>query len=276
MKKIISVMLVLIMVCSVASFAFAEEKVTLVLGTSADYAPFEFMYPDETGTMVYGGIDIQVAQYIADYLGMNLQIENMDFGYLLTALNKGDFDMVLADIEATEKRVKAADFSVSYMETLAEKILVRTADLDKFQDAATDFNGVSVGAQAGSTKVEKAAQNLTGCTVVELQLVTDLVNELVNGKIDAILLDGAVAVSYDAQYDQLSVAEKASEIFPQSNGPAVAVAKGDPKGLLPGINEAIEKLMAENKIEEFEAIVDQIQGIEEVSADAPEGYEADE
>ena len=54
------------------------------------------------------------------------------------------------------------------------------------------------------------------------------------------------------------------------------MAKGDPKGLLPGINEAIAKMTEENKLDEFVAIVDQIQGIEEVSADAPEGYEADE
>ena len=276
MKKTISLILALVLVFGIAAVAAsAEEKKVLVFGTSADYAPFEFMYPDEDGKMIYGGIDVLVAEYIADYLGMELQIENMDFGYLLTALNKGDFDMVLADIAATEKRQKAADFSVSYMETLSERILVRTDDLGKFQDASKDFHGVSVGAQAGSTKVEKAEQNLTGCVVVSLQLVTDLVNELVNGKIDAILLDGAVAVSYAAQYDNLSIADEASKVFPQSQGPAVAVAKGDPKGLLPGINEAIAKLVEENKIDEFSAFVDQIQGIEEVSAEAPEGYEPD-
>ena len=276
MKKLLSLILVLVMICSLSAAAFAEGKKTLVFGTSADYAPFEFMYPDETGKMVYGGIDVLVAQYIADYLDMDLQIENMDFGYLLTALNKGDFDMVLADIEATEKRQKAADFSESYMETLAEKILIRTEDIDKFQDAATDFNGVSVGAQTGSTKVEKAEQNLIGCVVVSLPLVTDLVNELVNGKIDAILLDGSVAVSYSKQYDNLAIAEEASKVFPEPNGIAVAVAKGDPKNLLPGINEAIAKMLEENKTDEFVVIVDQIQGIEEVSAEAPEGYEADE
>ena len=277
MKKIVSIALILVLIFSVAATAaFAEKKEVLVFGTSADYAPFEFMYPDENGKMVFGGIDIMVAQYVADYLGMELQIENMDFGYLLTALNKGDFDIVLADIEPTEKRLKAADFSDSYMDELPEYILIRTEDADKFQDPATDFNGVSVGAQTGSTKVEKAEQNLIGCNVVSLPLVTDLVNELVNGKIDAILLDGSVAVSYDKQYDQLSIAEEASKIFPQPNGIAVAVAKGDPKGLLDGINEAIAQLKAEGKIDEFKATVDAIQGIEEVSADAPEGYESDD
>ena len=276
MKKLLSIALVLVMICSLSAAAFAEGKQTLVFGTSADYAPFEFMYPDETGKMVYGGIDVLVAQYIADYLDMDLQIENMDFGYLLTALNKGDFDMVLADIEPTEKRLKAADFSEPYFSELPEYILIRAEDAEKFQDAATDFNGVSVGAQAGSNKIEKAEQNLIGCVVVSLPLVTDLVNELVNGKIDAILLDGSVAVSYSKQYDNLAIAEEASKVFPEPNGIAVAVAKGDPKGLLPGINEAIAKMLEENKTDEFVAIVDQIQGIEEVSAEAPEGYEADE
>lgn len=273
MKKLTALMLALVLALGLTA-AGAEGK--LVFGTSADYAPFEFMYPDETGTMVYGGIDVMVAQYIADYLGMELQIENMDFGYLLTALNKGDFDIVLADIEPTEKRQKAADFSDPYIEEAPEKILVRAADAEKFQDAAVDFQGVSVGAQAGSTKVEKAEQNLTGCNVVSLPLVTDMLNELVNGKVDALLLDGSVALAQAAQYDNLVIAEKASEVFGEPNVVAVAVAKGDPKGLLAGINEAIAKLTAENKVEEFKAIVNQIQGIEEVHADAPEGYTPDE
>ena len=277
MKKIASFILVFVMIFSViAVAASAEDKEVLVFGTSADYAPFEFMYPDENGTMVYGGIDVLVAQYIADYLGMELQIENMDFGYLLTALNKGDFDMVLADIEPTEKRQKAADFSDGYYQELPEMFLVRAKDVELFNDAATDFEGKTVGAQAGSTKIEKAEEKCVGATVVSLPLIPDLVNELVNKKIDAILLDGSVAISYAKSNQDLAVATGLEGVFEIANPIAVAVAKGDPKGLLPGINEAIAKMTEENKLDEFVAIVDQIQGIEEVSADAPEGYEADE
>ena len=275
MKKFLALMLALAMMISFSAATAEGTKGTLVFGTSADYAPFEFMYPDADGTMIYGGIDIMVAQYIADYLGMELRIENMDFNYLLTALNMGDFDMVLADIEPTEERQRAADFSVPYIEEIPEKILIRAEDAEKFQNAATDFQGISVGAQTGSTKVDKAAENLIGCNVVSLQLVTDLVNELVNEKVDALVLDGSVAESYAAQYENLVIAEKASEVFGDYNEVAVAVAKGDPKGLLPGINEAIAKLTAEKKIDEFRAFVDTLQGIQEVSADAPEGYKQD-
>ena len=277
MKKIASFILVFVMIFSVmAAAASAEDKEILVFGTSADYAPFELLYPDENGNMVYGGIDVLVAEYIADYLGMELQIENMDFGYLLTALNKGDFDMVLADIEPTEKRQKAADFSDGYYQELPEMFLVRAEDVELFNDAAVDFQGKSVGAQAGSTKIEKAEEKCVGATVVSLPLIPDLVNELVNKKIDAILLDGSVAVSYAKSNPDLAVASGLEGVFEIANPIAVAVAKGDPKGLLPGINEAIAKMTEENKLDEFVALVDQIQGIEEVSADAPEGYEADE
>ena len=80
MKKIISIALILVLIFSVAATAaFAEKKEVLVFGTSADYAPFEFMYPDESGKLVYGGIDISVAQYIADFTGKELQVENMGF-----------------------------------------------------------------------------------------------------------------------------------------------------------------------------------------------------
>ena len=126
------------------------------------------------------------------------------------------------------------------------------------------------------TLIEKAEEKCVGATVVSLPLIPDLVNELVNKKIDAILLDGSVAISYAKSNQDLAVATGLEGVFEIANPIAVAVAKGDPKGLLPGINEAIAKMTEENKLDEFVAIVDQIQGIEEVSADAPEGYEADE
>ena len=97
---------------------------TLIFGTSADYAPFEFMYPDDNGDMVYGGIDVSVAQYIADYTGKTLQTENMAFDYLLASLQKGDFDIVIAAMEATDERKEAADFSDPYYTDYPPMILL--------------------------------------------------------------------------------------------------------------------------------------------------------
>ena len=101
---------------------------TLVLGTSADYAPLEFMYADESGTMQYAGIDISAAQYVADEMGKELQIENMSFDYLLTSLAKGDYDIVMAAMEATPERLASADFSDPYYTGTSPPMILVKAD----------------------------------------------------------------------------------------------------------------------------------------------------
>lgn len=226
-----------------------DEMTTLVFGTSADYAPFEFMYPDENGEMVYGGIDVEVAQYIAAYMGVELQTENMSFNNLLTALGKGQFDIVLADIEATDERKEAADFSDSYLTEPAPHFLVKKENADQYKSYA-DFEGKTIGAQTGTTK-QKMVEAIPNVNAVSLQSVLDLIKELSYGKVDAILVDGSVAQQYQASNDDL-VAMTFDELG-SSAEVCVAVAKGDPKGLLPKINEAIAKLTEENKIEEFKA-----------------------
>ena len=164
----------------------------LVLGTSADYAPYEFMYADDSGTMQYAGIDISAGQYIADELGMELQVENMSFDYLLTSLAKGDFDIVMAAIEVTPERLQSADFSDPYYTDLPAMILVKADAADQYNTLA-DFAGKSVGAQTATTKEAIVTDQMEGANLVSLSLVTDLVNELVYGKVDAIVVDGAVA-----------------------------------------------------------------------------------
>ena len=239
-------------------------KTTLVVGVSADYAPFEFMYPDESGELVYGGIDISVAQYVADELGLTLQVENMSFDNLLTSLDKGDFDMVLSAMEATPDRLENADFSNGYYSDTPPAILVKADVADQYKTLA-DFNGKSVGAQTATTKLDMV-NTIEGVTPVALSSVLDLVNELVYDKVDAILVDGGVAEQYDAANPDLVIAAASSEL-PAAEPYCIAVAKGDPKGLLDGINAALAKMASENKIETFIADADALADVAvEVSA----------
>ena len=205
MKKLIALMLAMLMALSLVACGGtanndantdgdtqdSETKKELVVGVSADYAPFEFMYPDESGEMVYGGIDISVAQYIADELGLTLKVENMGFDYLLTSLDKGDFDMVLSAMEATPDRLQNADFSDPYYTDVPPALLVKADKADAYKTLA-DFNGKSIGAQTATTKLEMVG-TIEGANPVALQSVLDLVNELVYDKVDAILVDGGVA-----------------------------------------------------------------------------------
>jgi polar amino acid uptake family ABC superfamily ATP binding cassette transporter, binding protein len=268
MKKLTAMLLALVMALSLVACGQkaddnktddnGDTKTTLVVGTSADYAPFEFMYPDESGEMVYGGIDVSVAQYVADEMGLTLQVENMSFDNLLTSLDKGDFDMVLAAMEATPDRLENADFSDPYYTDVPPALLVKAANADQYKTLA-DLNGKSVGAQTATTKLD-VVNGIEGATPVPLASVLDLVNELVYDKVDAILVDGGVAAEYAAANPELVIADASSELGAAAPY-CIAVAKGDPKGLLPDINAAIAKLTAENKIETFIADADKLSGV---------------
>lgn len=279
MKKFLALILALVMALSLVACGGGDNAADdnnannggddaamtkLVLGTSADYAPFEFMYPDESGEMVYGGIDVSVAQYIADEMGVELQVENMGFDYLLTSLDKGDFDIVLAAMEATPDRLENADFSDPYYTDVPPAILVKADKADQYKTLA-DFNGKSIGAQTATTKLDMVNE-MEGVNPVALQSVLDLVNELVYDKVDAILVDGGVAKQYAEANPDLVIADASAEL----GEPApycVAVQKGDPKGLLPAINAAIAKMNEANMLETFIADADSLADVAvEVSA----------
>lgn len=287
MKKMIAMLLALVMALSLMACgstnannggndnanngdeAQPEAKTTLVVGVSADYAPFEFMYPDpdpnKKGEMVYGGIDVSVAKYIADEMGLTMQVENMSFDNLLASLDKGDFDIVLSAMEATPERLENADFSDPYYTDVPPAILVKADKADQYKTLA-DFSGKYVGAQTATTKLDMV-NDMEGVTPVPLSSVLELVNELVYDKVDAILVDGGVAQQYADANPDLVIAEASSELG-EAAPYCIAVAKGDPKGLLDGINAAIAKMTAENKIETFLADADSLADVAvEVSAD---------
>lgn len=276
MKKFVSLLLALLMIASLAACGkkandnnnSSNDSKTLIMGTSADYAPFEFMYKGEDGNMQYGGIDVSVGQYIAESMGKELKVENMSFDYLLPSLVKGDFDIVIAAMEADGDRLKSADFSDPYYTDLPPAILVKASDAASYKTLA-DFSGKSVAAQTGTTKLDIVNEQLTGANAVPLALVTDMVNELVNGKVDAILVDGAVAKQYAETNKDLVIADASSELV-AAQPYCVAVAKGDPKGLLPAINAAIAKMNEENKLESFISAADALKDVwQEVTPENP-------
>ena len=269
MKKATAIVLALLMVLSLAACGSASsESKTLVMATSADYPPYEFIILDEKNEQQYVGIDISVSEAIAADMGKELQVVNMDFDSLMAGLQKGDADMVLAAIEITEERLEAADFSDPYYTDLPPAILVKASNAASYKTLA-DFAGKSVAAQTGTTKLDIVNDQLTGANAVPLQLVTDMVNELVNGKVDAIVVDGAVAKQYAETNKDLVIADASSELG-AAQPYCVAVAKGDPKGLLPAINAAIAKMNEENKLESFISAADALKDVwQEVTAENP-------
>ena len=163
----------------------ASESKTLVMATSADYPPYEFIVLNDKNEQQYVGIDVSVSEAIAADMGKELQVVNMDFDSLMAGLQKGDADIVLAAIEVTEERLEAADFSDPYYTDLPPMILVK-ADKAGEYTSIESFSGKSVGAQTGTTKADLVTSDMPGANLVGLTSVNDLVNQLVYDKVDAI------------------------------------------------------------------------------------------
>ena len=227
----------------------------LVFGTSADYPPYEFHILDNGEDKIVG-MDVALAQAIAEDMGAELEIVDMNFDNLLTLMAQGKCDFVIADMESTPDREAAADGSDPYSEDLAPMVVVKKANLDQYK-TIDDFTGKNVGAQTGTNKAlivtggdeETAPIHMTGANPILLTNVGDLINQLVYDKCDAVVLDGAVAVKYAESNPELAVVEGVE--LGKVGLPCVWVADGDPQGLLPAINETIAKLKADGSIKTF-------------------------
>ena len=230
----------------------------LVLGTSADYPPFEF-HVLQDGEDKIVGIDVFLGAQGAEF-----EVVHMDFNNLFTLLNQGQCDMVIAAAEIDEEGVRpaAADYSDGYYSDLPPKIVVRAGDEGNYT-SLEDFAGKAVGAQTATTKETIVTKYMTGADLVSMSSVVDLVNNLVYGKCDALVLDGAVADQYLASNSDLAAVDidMSSYVEPYR----VWVAKGDPKGLLPSINETIAKVLSDGTMDGF------IEKADELSSQALEG-----
>ena len=253
MKKIIAIALTALMLAAMLCGCTTNTtKGKLVLGTSADYPPFEFHMLDENGKDVIVGIDVSVAQKIAEDMGLELEIVDISFDNLLTAMDKGQCDIVIAAMEANAERDLVADFSDPYYTDLPPMILVKAENAAQFTDLDS-FSGLVVGAQTGTTKADIVTDDLTGAELLSLATVNDLVNNLVYDKCSAIVLDGAVAMQYAESNADLVICEVAlGEAYPY----CVAVKEGDPKGLLESINKTLAKITKDGTIDAFIADAD--------------------
>lgn len=228
------------------SLAAIQEKGKLVVATSPDYAPFEFQTLVDGKNQVVGA-DMELAQAIADELGVDLEISTMSFDNVLTSLQTGKSDIAISGLAVTAERQNAFDFSDSYYETKIS-LLVRKSDLDKYT-SLDNFDGVKVAAQKGSIPETMVKEQLSKANLISLTNMGEAINELKNGQVDAVNLDEPVALSYVAQNDDLAIATVSLETT-EGDANAVAMKKGSTE-LQEAVNKAIKKVREENKYTEY-------------------------
>ena len=266
--KLMAVALVVTMMCGLVACGSNEETKEegtkkldkIVLGTSADYPPFEFIILDKDKKQQYVGIDISMAQQIAKDMDTKLEITNMNFDNLIAALQKGEVDMVIAAVEKDGKREKVVDMSDPYYTDLPPMVLIKADKKDTYKDAKS-LAGKTIAAQTGTTKADIVNKDFKKSKLLALTSVNDIVNSLAYDKCDAAILDGAVAQQYAQENDDMVIADiELGKAAPYR----VAVQKGDPKGILKDINKSIKNAI-DNKL------VDQ--WIEDANAKSDEAVE---
>lgn len=217
----------------------------LIVGLSADYAPYEF-HADVNGKDKIVGFDISIAQKIADDLGVKLKIEELGFDALLGALKTGKIDVIISGMAPTAERLKEVNFSDPYM-TVQQKVVVRKGDKDTFK-TVNDFEGVKVGVQKQSTQEELAKSELIGSIPTSLQKVPDIIMNLTNKKIEAAVLEGPVAEAYLDRNPDLAFAD--IEFQDSEKTAAVAIPKNAPV-LEEKINSSIKTIVDNNLLDGY-------------------------
>lgn len=217
----------------------------IIIGTSADYPPYEFrLLPEMEDDFV--GIDIDIADAIAADLNVKLEIKNIVFNNLFNELTAENIDLILAGLAPTEKRQKIVDFSIPYYQAI-QNMLIRVKDKEKIK-LLEDLRGKNVGTQTGSIQEDMARSMFISATFVTRPTIQQLIDELANEKLDAVILEKPVADTYVFKNKNFLNLECNSDRTPL--GSAAAVKKGN-ADLLARVNQILERLIRENKINQF-------------------------
>lgn len=221
----------------------SEEKQTLVMGTSADYPPYEFINTAISEDII--GFDIDIANYIADALGFELVIENMDFNGLVAALTTNRVDFVLAGMTPTPERLENVDFSVIYY--TADQTIVAKADsgIETLEDLAGKVLGVQLGSiQEGIAK--GIAEEVEGIDIQQRNRIPDLIQEILSGRIDAAIIENTVGQGHlNANPELVSFVIEDEE----EAGSAIAFPKGSE--LTEQFNEVLQEMFDNGTMEEL-------------------------
>jgi len=224
-----------------------KESGKLVLGTSADYPPYEF-HKAVNGKDEIVGFDIEVAREIAKDLGVTLEIKDMKFDGLLAALDQGVIDLVVAGMSPTPERAKSVDFSSIYYQS-KQMLVVRTADKDIITSKDA-MSGKTIGVQKGAIQEAIAADQFSKSTPMALGKISDLILALKSKRIDAAIIEYPVALANTNANPDLYMT--AIEIPMESEGTAAAMKKGNPD-FVESVNKTLDRLISEKLIEQFVA-----------------------
>ncbi len=237
-KKVISLMLCACMAmaavgCGGKKFDNPDKGEDLIMATNAYFEPYEY-YEGDAVT----GIDVEIAQAIADKLGLTLKVEDMEFDSIIAAVNSGKAHIGVAGMTVTEDRLKNVDFSDPYT-TATQVIIVQEGSEITGGD---DLVGKKIGVQLGTTGDLFAAE-IEDVQLEQYNKGMDAVQALAGGMIDAVIIDNEPAKQFVSKAEGLQILDEEFAVEEY----AIAVAKGNEE-LLDDINKALDAIIADGTV----------------------------
>lgn len=226
--------------CASPNTNSSEGSKKLVMVTSADYPPYEYV-DSSSGNQEIIGFDVDIAKAITEELGYELEIQNIEFNGLIPALQAKRADFVMAGMTPTEERKQNVDFSEIYYDAKNTIVTVKGSGLT----TAESLNGKTLGVQLGSIQ-EEAAKEIQGANVKPLNRINEMIQELKAGRVDALIMEDTVAKGYIENNPDLefNVIESEGE-----SGSAIAFPKGSE--LTPEFNRVLGEMKSSGQIEEL-------------------------
>jgi len=236
--------------------ALIRKAGKIVVGTSADYPPYEF-HTLRNGKDELVGLDMAIGKEIAKELGVKIDFKDMRFENLLPSLQKGTIDLIIAGMIPTAERRQLADFSSIYYHTV-QGILIRAADKDKYR-TVDSLKTARISAQRGTIQVDIAKTYILAVpegqppeapppVFSEAGTIRSLIQDLNNGKTDAVVVEQPVARFFIAKNPDLFLSTVSFK--DEEGGTAIAIKKGN-SDLLQAVEKTITRLIAAKKIDQF-------------------------
>ena len=222
-----------------------KDSGKLVVGTCADYPPYEWhLIKDGKDEII--GFDIDIAQAIADELGVELEIKDMDFDGLIPALSTGKIDMIIAGMNPTDERKQSVDFTDIYY-TQKDALVIKSEDAENIQ-SENDLKKASLATQKATIQETYLLENFPDAALQSVPKWNTAILSLVTGKVDAVLMVETVAKQYVEQNEGLEIA--GFDVASTPNESAIAVAK-DNKDFLDAVNDILDEMKESGQIEEL-------------------------
>ncbi len=255
MKKLLALVLSLAMLLCFAGCG-AKDDGKLIMATNAAFPPYEYVENGE-----YVGIDVEIATLIAQELGKELEIKDVEFGSIIGGVESGKYDIGMAGMTVTEDRLKSVNFSTTYANGIQSVIVKEDVAYTSYEDFYTGFDaagdpvavkdGIKIGVQQDTTgdiycSSKPKKWGFGEENVVRYKTGADAVQALIEDKVTAVIIDNEPAKAFVAANKGLKIQE--TEFTNEDY--AIAINKENTE-LLEDVNAALDKLTKEGKVQQI-------------------------